>query len=152
MIKKTIHPQQRSWDALLILHWRRNSKFIALAKHCKELLGKYPQELAKEGMIRCSAFSHYTTQVRVWVDTNLHPLSVKLWDIEDNKRVLDWLNASTALDCERSKKVTRWQRESNGVDARAELHMKQLALSIDLGKLNRRTGNFNQVKATGKYK
>lgn len=150
MTNKTIHPQQRSWDALLILHWRRNNTFIELSKHCQQMLGKYPQDLAKEGMIRCSAFSHPTTQVRVWVDTNLHPLSVKLWEIEDNKRMLDWLNASTGLDCERSKKVTRWQRESHSKDARAKLHMEQYALSIDIGKLNRRSGNYNQVKATGK--
>ena len=152
MKKKTIHPQQRSWDALLILHWRRNSKFIDLVKHCKELLGKYPQELAEEGMIRCTGFAYWSTQVRVWVDTNLHPLNIKLWDIEDNKRVLDWLNASTGLDCERNKKAVKWQYESSIKDRRAQLHAQQLAVSIDLGKLNRRSGNYNQVKATGKYK
>ena len=152
MTAKKIHPQQRSWDALLILHWRKDSKFIQLINQCKEMLGKYPQELAEEGMIRCSAFAYPTTLVRVWVDTNLHPLSVKLWDIQDNKRMLDWLNASTGLDCEVNKKVTRWQRESNNKDRRAKLHAQQLSLSIDLGKLNCRNGNYNQVKATGKYK
>jgi hypothetical protein len=145
-----MHPKQREWDALLILHWRRDSKFLALSIHCKQLLGEYPEKLAKEGMLRCSAFAQPTMHVRVWVDTNLYPLGVKLWEIEDNKRMLDWLNASTGLDCERSKKATKWQRESNGKDYRAKLHMEQLSLSIDIGKLNRRTGNFNQVKATGR--
>jgi hypothetical protein len=145
-----MHPLQRSWDALLILHWRRNNKFVQLSTHCKDTLGKYPQEFASDGMLRCSAFAHPTMHVRVWVDTFLHPLSVKLWDIEDNKRVLDWCNASTGLDCDRSKKATKWQRESNGKDRQSKLHVQQLSLSIDLGKLNRRTGNFNQVKATGR--
>lgn len=145
-----MHPLQRQWDALLILHWRRDNQFRALSIHCKQMLGKYPEELGKEGMLRCSAFAHPTIHVRVWVDTYLHPLGVKLWDIEDNKRVLDWCNASTGLDCEQSKKATKWQRESNGKDRQSKLHVQQLSLSIDLGKLHRRTGNFNQVKATGR--
>jgi len=150
MESKTPHPLQRSWDALLILHWRRDSRFIALSKQCKEMLGEYPEVLGKQGMLRCSAFAHPKIQVRVWVDTYLHPLSVKLWDIEDNKRVLDWCNASTALDCEQSKKATKWQTESNGKDRRARLHMEQLSLSIDIGKLSDRMTSFNQVKATGR--
>jgi hypothetical protein len=145
-----MHPKQRSWDALLILHWRRDSTFVELSKQCKEMLGDWPEKLAKEGMLRCSAFAFPTTQVRVWVDTNLHPLGVKLWEVEDNKRMLDWLNASTGLDCERSKKATKWQRESNGKDYRAKIHMEQLSLSIDIGKLNGRMTSFNQVKATGR--
>lgn len=145
-----MHPKQREWDALVILHWRRDNQFRQLAAHCKELLGAYPYDMAKEGLIRCTGFAFPTTQVRVWVDTNLHPLGVKLWDVADNKRVLDWLNASTGLDCERSKKATKWQRESNGSDRRAKIHVEQLSLSIDIGKLNGRMTNFNQVKATGR--
>ena len=146
------HPKQRSWDALLILHWRRNGIFIELVKHCQEMLGEHPLELAKEGMIRCSGFAHPTTQVRVWVDTYLHPLSVKLWDIEDNKRVLDWCNASTGLDCISSKKARKWQSEPNNKDKRTKLHVQQMVMSIDLGKLHRRMGSFNQVKATGGHR
>jgi hypothetical protein len=145
-----MHPKQRSWDALLILHWRRDNKCGALVHQCKEMLGKYPREFAEEGMLRCSTYMHYTMHVRVWVDSFLHPLSIKLWDVEDNKRVLDWVNASTGLDCERSKKASKWQRESANPDNRAKLHMQQLSLSIDIGKLNRRMTNFNQVKATGR--
>lgn len=144
------HPLQRSWDALLILHWRKDNRFVELSKHCKDMLGKWPQDFAPEGMLRCSAFAHPTMHVRVWVDTFLHPLGVKLWDIQDNKRVLDWCNASTGLDCVRSKKASKWQRESNGKDVRARLHMEQLSLSIDIGKLNSRMTSFNQVKATGR--
>ena len=147
-----MHPKQRSWDALLILHWRRDTRFGALAIQCKEMLGQNPIQLAEEGMLRCSGFAHPTTHVRVWVDTYLHPLGLKLWEIDDNKRMLDWLNASTGLDCERNKKAVKWQNESNGKTRRAEMHVQQLSLSIDIGKLHRRTGNFNQVKATGKIR
>jgi trans-aconitate methyltransferase len=101
-------------------------------------------------MIRCSAFAFPTTQVRVWVDTYLHPLSVKLWDIEDNKRVLDWCNASTGLDCVLNKKVKKWQRESYGKDARAKLHMQVSKLSYDLERSGNRMNSPNQVKATGR--
>ena len=145
-----MHPKQREWDALIILHWRRDNRFGQLAEHCKQLLGDYPYALSKEGLIRSTGFTHPKTHVRVWVDTYLHPLGVKLWEVEDNKRVLDWLNASTGLDCERSKKATKWQRESNGTDRRAKLHVQQLSLSIDIGKLNGRMTSFNQVKATGR--
>jgi hypothetical protein len=64
--------------------------------------------------------------------------------------MLDWLNASTGLDCERSKKATKWQRESNGADKVAKLHVQQLRMSIEIGKLNGRMTSFNQVKATGR--
>jgi hypothetical protein len=145
-----MHPLQRQWDALLILHWRRDTRFGALAIQAKELLGKGPIDLAKEGALRCSGFAHPTMHVRVWVDTYLHPLGLKLWEIDDNKRMLDWLNASTGLDCERNKKVAKWQSESQSKDHRARLHVQQLSLSIDLGKLNSRMTSFNQVKATGR--
>jgi hypothetical protein len=144
------HPLQRSWDALLILHWRRDNKCGALANQCKEMLGKYPKELAEEGMLRCSSYMYYTMHVRVWVDTFLHPLGIKLWDIDDNKKVLDWCNASTGLDCETNKKARKWQQESNSKDARAKLHMQQASLSWDLSKLHNRLSNPNQVKATGR--
>jgi len=144
------HPLQRSWDALLILHWRRDSRFGALAQQCQTLLGKNPIQLTEEGALRCSGFAHPRMHVRVWVDTYLHPLGLKLWDVQDNKRVLDWCNASTGLDCEKSKKAVKWQKESHGKDHRAKLHMEQLSLSIDIGKLNSRMTSFNQVKATGR--
>lgn len=144
------HPKQRSWDALLILHWRKDNKFIALSAQCKQLLGSWPQELAKEGLIRCSAFAFPTTQVRVWVDTYLHPLSVKLWDIQDNKRVLDWLNASTGLDCVVSRKVRNWQDEGTRASGRGHLRMKQAEISSDIEKIGNRLQSPNQVKATGR--
>jgi hypothetical protein len=150
MFGEMMHPKQRSWDALLILHWRRDNRCGALAVQCKEMLGKYPREFAEEGMLRCSSYMHYTMHVRVWVDSYLHPLGIKLWDVEDNKRVLDWVNASTGLDCEISKKARKWQGESANPDNRAKLHMQQLSLSIDIGKLNGRMRSFNQVKATGR--
>lgn len=144
------HPKQRSWDALLILHWRRDNLCGALSIQCKEMLGKFPQELAEEGMLRCSSYMHNTMHVRVWVDTFLHPLNIKLWDVDDNKRVLDWCNASTGLDCEVSKKVRKWQGESYGQDRKAKIHMKQARISLRLGRLHSRLGNSNQVKATGR--
>ena len=146
------HPLQRSWDALLILHWRRDSKFIALSAQCKQMLGKWPQELGKEGMIRCSAFAFPTTQVRVWVDTNLHPLSVKLWDIEDNKRMLDWLNASTGLDCVINRRVKKWQEEGNKKSHQGHLGMQVSKLAYDLERAGNRMNSPNQVKATGRGK
>ena len=144
------HPLQRSWDALLILHWRRDNKFMALSIHCKQMLGKYPNELGEEGMIRCSAFAHPTTHVRVWVDTYLHPLSVKLWDIEDNKRVLDWCNASTGLDCVASRKVRKWQDEGTKKSHYGHLKMQISRLSYDLERSGNRMNSLNQVKATGR--
>ena len=145
-----MHPKQRSWDALLILHWRRDNKCGALVDQCKEMLGKYPSEFAEEGMLRCSSYMHYTMHVRVWVDSYLHPLNIKLWDVEDNKRVLDWVNASTGLDCEISKKVRKWQGEGAKELRRSRLHMQQSRMSIDIGRLHNRLGNSNQVKATGR--
>ena len=144
------HPKQRSWDALLILHWRKDNKFIALSTQCKQLLGSWPNELAKEGVIRCSAFAMPTIHVRVWVDSYLQPLSVKLWDIEDNKRVLDWLNASTGLDCVQSGKARRWQSEGTRASARGHVKMKQVELSGDIEKIGNRLQSPNQVKATGR--
>jgi hypothetical protein len=146
------HPLQRSWDALLILHWRRDNKFMALSIHCKQMFGKYPEELGKEGMLRCSAFAFPTTQVRVWVDTNLHPLGIKLWDIEDNKRVLDWCNASTGLDCVVSRKVKRWQDEGTKKSHQSHLGMQASKLSYDLERTGNRMNSPNQVKATGRGK
>jgi hypothetical protein len=116
------------------------------------MLGKYPNELGKEGMIRCSAFAHPTTHVRVWVDTYLHPLSVKLWDIEDNKRVLDWCNASTGLDCVASRKVRKWQDEGTKKSHYGHLGMQISRLSYDLERAGNRMNNPNQVKATGRGK
>ena len=150
-MKQEPHPLQRSWDALLLLHWRRDSRFIALSLQCKEMLGKYPQKLGEEGMLRCSAFAYPTTHVRVWVDTWLHPLSIKLWDVADNKRVLDWVNASTGLDCEASKKARRWQSESRYQKERSDLNMQSVLMSsrtIHGG--YRKMDNVNQVKATGR--
>lgn len=144
------HPLQRSWDALLILHWRRDNKFIALTAHCKQMLGKFPQELGREGMLRCSEFAFPTTQVRVWVDTYLHPLSVKLWDIEDNKRVLDWCNASTGLDCVASRKARNWQEEGNRKSRKADLYLRASKLSYELERAGNRLNSPNQVKATGR--
>lgn len=150
-MKNEPHPLQRSWDALLLLHWRQDNKFIALSIQCKEMLGKYPQELGEEGMIRCSAFAHPTTHVRVWVDTYLHPLSVKLWDVADNKRVLDWVNASTGLDCETSKKARRWQRQGYEQNRRSKLNMQAVLLSSgNIHSGSRKMDNVNQVKATGR--
>jgi len=149
-MKKEPHPLQRSWDALLILHWRKNNKCVALSAQCKDMLGKYPNEFAKEGMLRCAEHMHYSMHVRVWVDSYLHPLSVKLWDVDDNKRVLDWVNASTGLDCEISKKVRKWQGEGASELNRARLHMQQSSISRDLGKLHNRLSTPNQVKATGR--
>lgn len=150
-MKQEPHPLQRSWDALLLLHWRRDSRFNALAFHCKEMLGKSPIDLGKEGMLRCSAFAYPTTHVRVWVDSYLQPLSVKLWDVADNKRVLDWVNASTGLDCVVSKKVRRWQREGYNQNVRGKLNMQAVLLSS--GNIHggyRKMDNANQVKATGR--
>jgi hypothetical protein len=149
-MKQKPHPLQRSWDALLILHWRRDSKCGALAFHCKDMLSKHPNELAEEGMLRCSSYMHHTMHVRVWVDTYLHPLSVKLWDVADNKRVLDWVNASTGLDCEVSKKARKWQGEGASQLHRSNLHMQQSRLSLELGRLHSRLGSFTQVKANGR--
>jgi hypothetical protein len=149
-MKKEPHPLQRSWDALLILHWRKNNKCAALIDQCKEMLGKYPSELAEEDMLRCSTYMYYTMHVRVWVDSFLHPLSIKLWDVDDNKRVLDWVNASTGLDCEINKKARKWQGEGASQLHRSRLHMQQSSVSWDLGKLNNRLSNPNQVKATGR--
>lgn len=149
--EKGKHPKQREYDALLILYWRRNAKFGQLGAHCKELLGKYPDELGKEGLIRCSAFCRPDTHVRVWVDTFLHPLSVKLWDIEDNKRILDWVNASTGLDCEVDDKARKWQREGRNLLGYA--NRKQQAAKITWSKTigeTLRGRNINQVKATGR--
>lgn len=145
-----MHPLQRQWDALLILHWRRDNKMGILAAHCKALLGKFPRELAEEGMLRCSGYLPHYIHVRVWVDTYLHPLGVKLWDIQDNKRVLDWVNASTGLDCDRSKKATRWQKEIHTKTKTAEKHIEQMRVSIELGKRGNRMSSPNQVKATGR--
>jgi len=114
------------------------------------MLGKYPNELGKEGMIRCSAFAHPTTHVRVWVDTYLHPLNVKLWDIEDNKRVLDWCNASTGLDCVASRKVRKWQDEGTKKSNYGHLQMQVSSLAYDLERAGNRMSNPNQVKATGR--
>jgi hypothetical protein len=147
-----MHPLQRQWDALLILHWRRDTKFGALAIQCLEMLGKTPIQLASEGVLRCSAMAWPTMHVRVWVDTYLHPLSIKLWDIEDNKRVLDWVNASTGLDCEKNKKVDKWQREGRNLSSRGHLHMQQVSLSYDLERASNRLNAPNQVKATGRGK
>jgi hypothetical protein len=88
--------------------------------------------------------------VRVWVDSYLHPLSVKLWDIEDNKRVLDWLNASTGLDCVQSRKVRKWQAEGTRASARGHVKMKQAEISGDIEKISNRLQSPNQVKATGR--
>lgn len=142
-----MHPHQRSWDALLILHWRRNSVLGALSKQCKEMLGAYPQVFAEEGMLRCGEFMKATMNVRVWVDTYLHPLGVKLWDVEDNKRVLDWLNASTGLDCHINKKVRRWQSEGTNQTRLARLHVQQSRISVELGKRGNRQRSPNTVKA-----
>jgi hypothetical protein len=91
-----------------------------------------------------------TIHVRVWVDSYLHPLSVKLWDIEDNKRVLDWLNASTGLDCVQSGKARRWQSEGTRASGRGHLKMKQVELSGDIERIGNRLQSPNQVKATGR--
>jgi hypothetical protein len=114
------------------------------------MLGKYPREFAEEGMLRCSSYMHYTMHVRVWVDSYLHPLGVKLWDVDDNKRVLDWVNASTGLDCEISKKARKWQGEGASELHRSRLHVQQSRMSIEIGRLHNRFSNFNQVKATGR--
>lgn len=145
-----MHPLQRQWDALLILHWRKDNKMGALAHQCKELLGKYPSELSEEGLIRCKGYHPATIHVRVWVDSFLHPLSIKLWDVDDNKRVLDWLNASTGLDCHENKKVRKWQREGYDKAKRSELHAQQWNKSWSLEKSANRLNAPNQVKATGK--
>lgn len=145
------HPLQRSWDALLILHWRRDSRFGELSTHCKQMLGEYPEKLGEEGLIRCSAFAFPTTHVRVWVDTYLHPLGVKLWDIEDNKRVLDWCNASTGLDCVVNRKAKKWQRQGYDSSRRSDILAQQVEMSKDaIYGAGRRMDNPNQVKATGR--
>jgi len=150
-MKQEPHPMQRSWDALLILHWRRDSKCGALSFHCKDMLGKHPNELAEEGMLRCSSYMHHTMHVRVWVDTYLHPLSVKLWDVADNKRVLDWVNASTGLDCEISKKARKWQGQGHYQNHRANLNMQSVLMSSrNIHGGYRKMDNVNQVKATGR--
>ena len=150
-MKQEPHPLQRSWDALLILHWRRDNKCVALSAQCREMLGKYPNEFAKDGMLRCAEHMHHTMHVRVWVDTYLHPLSVKLWDVDDNKRVLDWVNASTGLDCEASKKARKWQSQGRYQNQRADLNMQSVLLSSrNIYGGYRKMDNVNQVKATGR--
>lgn len=139
-MKKEPHPLQRSWDALLILHWRRNSRCGALAFHCENMLGKRP-----------NTYVHGVVHVRVWVDTYLHPLSVKLWDVADNKRVLDWTNASTGLDCEISKKARKWQGQGHYQNQRANLNMQSVLMSSrNIYGGYRKMDNVNQVKATGR--
>ena len=142
-----MHPHQRNYDALLILHWRRNSVLGAFSNQCKEMFGKFPQDLAAEGLLRASEFMKAGMHVRVWVDVYLHPLSVKLWDIEDNKRVLDWLNASTGLDCHVNKKVRRWQSEGTNQTRLSRLHVKQARISLELGKRGNRNRSPNMVRA-----
>jgi hypothetical protein len=111
------------------------------------MLGKTKSQLAEEGVLRCSAYSLPKMLVRSWVALHLKPLNEKLWDVADNKRVLDWTNASTGLDCALDKKTRQKDAEVYALTRRDRLHIKQNRLSIEIGKLGNRGRSPNMVKA-----
>ena len=148
-----MHEHQRNWDALLILHWRKFSRVGSLFSQAEQMFGKTPHELKKEGLIRVPEFVPFKMGVRTFIAEFLKPLSDKLWDIDDNKRVLDWLNASTGLDISADKRNKKYYNEAAASATRSELHAQQTELSKKLiyGS-GRKMDNPNQVKATGRIR
>lgn len=121
---KTNHPLQREWDALMILYWRKNKQFAELSSDFKARHGVYPNDV--EGLLRTRGYFAPHMYVRAWVDSWLRPLSDKLWDVEDNLRVLNWLNASTGLDCSenlvagKERRARYYEAKKSKLEAQAE--------------------------------
>lgn len=142
------HPKQREWDALLIFHWRKLNTLGTLFQHAEDLFGAPPHVLKKEGLKRVPDYLPFRMGMRTFIAEFLKPLSEKLWDVSDNKRVLDWLNSSTGLDIEKNKANRRYYDEAHKAAGLSQLHADQERISREfIYGGGRRMDNPNQIKS-----
>ena len=142
-----MHPKQREWDALIILHWRRMNYMTNLIDHAKSLFGEDPAHM--EGLKRVSidGFVPYKMGVRPWTDNYLYKLNEKLWASNDNLAILNWLNSSN-IDLTRSKKPQRYSHERIGAKNLADRQNQAVILVNNyVNNGTRNMANFSRTNA-----
>lgn len=143
---KENHPLQRHWDALLILYWRKDKRMSELHADFKSRFGMYPNEV--EGLLRAGGYFSPGMHVRPWAHSWLQPLNSKLWEIDDNLRVLNWLTASTGLNCYVNKAAQKERNDRYYETKKAVLSAQAENVSrVNTYHNQNRMENFNRVKA-----
>jgi hypothetical protein len=142
-----MHPKQREWDALIILHWRRMSIMSNLIDHATSLFGEDPAQMVGLKRVSIDGFVPYKMGVRPWTDNYLYKLNEKLWAIDDNLTILNWLNSSN-IDVARSKKPQRYSHERiNAKNAADKYHQVVRLVNNYVNEGSRTTANYNRTNA-----
>ena len=146
-MENIMHPKQREWDALIILHWRRMNYINYLIDHAKSLFGEDPAQMVGLKRVSIDGFVPYKMGVRPWTDNYLFKLNEKLWVSNDNLAILNWLNNSN-IDLVPSKKARRYSSERIVAKNSADKQYKTVALVNNyVNNGTRHMANFNRTNA-----
>ena len=142
-----MHPKQREWDALIIFHWRRMNTMSELIDHARSLFGEDPAQMVGLKRVSVSGFVPYKMGVRPWTDCYLYKLNEKLWAINDNLAILNWINKSN-IDAVQSKKAQRYSNERINAKNTADKHHQIVRLVNNyVNEGSRTTANYNRTNA-----